>query len=61
MNARTIKVAAKSELEATYKVAIHYTLVNFMPPIPADGESIWTVHITATREPNATEEGTVKP
>jgi hypothetical protein len=57
---RVIKVAAKDELEATYRVAIEYTVDNIWPPKAHDGESIFAVHITATRERDAegTKEGT---
>lgn len=47
---RTIKVCAKSALEATYKVAVQYTLVHFLPPVAAEGEVTYVVTITAERK-----------
>jgi len=44
---RIIKVAAKSELEATYKVAVAYTVDHFFPAEPAEGEELYEVTIAA--------------
>jgi hypothetical protein len=44
---RVIKVAARNELEATYKIAVAYTVDHFFYPEPADGEQLYEVTISA--------------
>jgi len=47
MGTRIIKVAAKDALEATYRVAITYTIDHFWPPEPREGERIFEVSVSA--------------
>lgn len=49
---RTIKIAAKTALAATYEVAIRYTARFPFPPRVAEGEHLWRVRLTAERLPD---------
>jgi hypothetical protein len=44
---RTFKIVAKTATEATFKVAIEYSLRHFFREKPGEGEQVFEVSITA--------------
>jgi hypothetical protein len=47
---RTIVLGARSELDATYRVAVQYTLVHYLSPVLCEGEDFYEVTITAVKK-----------